>query len=65
MRGGNIFGDHSVVFASDHEVLTFSHRSLDRAVFAKGAVKAAIWLQNKPAGLYTMRDVLGLKEPSA
>lgn len=61
MRGGNVFGDHSVVFASDHEVLTLSHRVLDRAVFAKGAMKAAIWLHHKPAGLYDMSDVLGLK----
>jgi 4-hydroxy-tetrahydrodipicolinate reductase len=62
MRGGNVFGDHSVVFASDHEVITFSHHSIDRAVFAKGAVKAAIWLHGKPSGLYDMQDVLGLKE---
>lgn len=62
MRGGNVFGDHSVVFASDHEMFTISHRILDRAVFAKGAIKAAIWLHDKPAGLYDMSDVLGLRE---
>ena len=62
MRGGNVAGDHSVVFASDHEMLTFSHRILDRAVFAKGAVKAAVWLQDKRPGLYDMSDVLGLSD---
>lgn len=61
MRGGNVFGDHSVVFASDHEVITLSHRILDRAVFARGAIKAALWLKDKPVGRYDMQDVLGLK----
>lgn len=59
-RGGGIVGDHTVLFAAEHEVLELSHRALDRSVFADGALAAALWAAEKPPGLYTMRDVLGL-----
>jgi 4-hydroxy-tetrahydrodipicolinate reductase len=61
MRGGGIIGEHSVVFASDEEVLTLSHSAIDRGLFAKGAAAAARWLAGKPPGAYDMQDVLGLK----
>lgn len=60
MRGGGIIGDHDVNFAGDGEILTLSHRAIDRSLFAKGAVRAAGWAQGKDPGLYSMRDVLGL-----
>lgn len=59
-RAGGIVGEHDVRFASEHEILTLSHEALDRAVFADGALVAALWAANKPPGLYSMRDVLGL-----
>ena len=65
MRGGGIVGDHDVSFAADGEVLTLSHRAIDRGLFAKGAVTAAIWAADKAPGLYTMRDVLGLTVKTA
>jgi 4-hydroxy-tetrahydrodipicolinate reductase len=60
-RGGGIVGEHSVMFAGDQEVLTLSHHAIDRGLFARGAIAAAIWAQGKPPGLYGMRDVLGLQ----
>jgi 4-hydroxy-tetrahydrodipicolinate reductase len=60
LRGGSIVGDHSVVFASEGERLTLSHDAQDRGIFARGAVKAALWLAGQPAGRYRMGDVLGL-----
>lgn len=60
VRGGGIVGDHDVSFISEREIVTLSHRALDRAVFADGALAAAAWVADKPAGLYSMRDVLGL-----
>lgn len=59
VRGGGIVGEHDVRFAAEREVLTLSHQALDRAVFADGALAAALWAANKPPGLYSMRDVLG------
>lgn len=59
-RGGDVVGDHTVTFAGTGERLELSHRASDRGLFAKGALKAAQWLAGKPAGLYSMRDVLGL-----
>ncbi|HEX8232410.1 MAG TPA: 4-hydroxy-tetrahydrodipicolinate reductase [Caulobacteraceae bacterium] len=61
MRAGGIVGEHSVVLASEDEVLTLSHSARDRALFARGAVTAALWLKDKPPGLYGMDDVLGLE----
>ena len=60
IRGGGVIGDHDVHFASDMELLTLSHRALDRSIFAKGAITAALWAHDKPKGLYSMRDVLGV-----
>jgi 4-hydroxy-tetrahydrodipicolinate reductase len=59
-RAGGIVGEHDVRFAAEHEILTLSHEALDRGVFADGALAAALWAANKPPGLYSMRDVLGL-----
>lgn len=59
IRGGTIPGDHDVIFAGMDEVITFSHRAYSKAVFAKGAVKAAAFLKGKVAGMYDMSDVLG------
>jgi len=59
-RAGGIYGEHEVLFGSPREVLRLSHMALDRAVFADGAVHAAIWAAGQPPGLYGMDDVLGL-----
>lgn len=61
LRGGDVVGDHHVIFAGAGERITLSHQSSNRGIYAQGALKAAEWLQGKPAGkLYHMRDVLGL-----
>lgn len=57
-RAGGVFGDHAVSFISENEMLTLSHRALDRRLFATGALKAALWLSNQSPGLYSMDDVL-------
>jgi 4-hydroxy-tetrahydrodipicolinate reductase len=59
-RGGSVIGDHSVRFIGDEEMLEFSHRGLSRAVYAKGALRAAEWVVKQNPGLYSMTDVLGL-----
>jgi 4-hydroxy-tetrahydrodipicolinate reductase len=58
VRGGTIVGDHDVIFAGTDEVITFSHRAYSRAVFGKGALAAAKFLCCKPAGKYSMSDVI-------
>ena len=60
LRGGDVAGDHSVVFAADGERLELGHRASSREVFAQGAVTAAQWLAGRPPGLYGMRDVLAI-----
>lgn len=60
LRGGSVVGEHSVVFATEHERITLTHTAEDRGIFARGAVRAALWVKGKPAGLYSMTDVLGL-----
>ena len=60
LRGGTVTGEHSVIFAGEQERLTLSHTAENRMIFANGAVRAAQWLIGKPAGRYTMEDVLGL-----
>jgi len=60
LRGGDVPGDHTVIFAGDGERLELSHRASGRDIFARGAVRAAIWAIGKEPGLYNMRDVLGL-----
>ena len=62
MRGGDVVGDHTVVFAATGERIELTHRATDRQIFARGAVKAALWGQGKPPGIYSMLDVLGLAE---
>lgn len=61
LRGGGIVGDHSVTFAAEEEIVTLSHSGRDRGLFARGAVAAAKWVAARPAGLYDMQDVLGMK----
>ena len=61
LRGGSVAGDHLGVLAGDGERIELGHRAENRTIFAKGAIKAALWLAGKPAGRYTMNDVLGLK----
>ncbi len=61
LRGGDVVGDHTVMFAADGERVELTHKASSRLTFASGAVRAAVWLQDKPAGLYDMQDVLGLK----
>lgn len=65
LRGGDVVGDHTVLFAADGERVELTHKASSRLTFAAGAVQAALWLQNKPAGLYDMQDVLGLKSIGA
>lgn len=60
IRAGDIVGEHTVMFADDGERLEITHKATSRMTFANGAVRAAIWLNNKPNGLYDMQDVLGL-----
>lgn len=60
IRGGDIIGEHDVMFAADGERITLRHVASDRSVFARGAIKAALWAQGKDAGQYDMIDVLGL-----
>jgi len=60
LRHGGVIGEHSVFFGSDMETITLTHTALDRAVFAKGALTAALWAAGQDKGLYDMRDVLGL-----
>lgn len=59
VRGGTIVGDHDVIFAGEDEVITFKHTAYSKAVFAKGAIEAAKFLAGKPAGYYTMKEVIG------
>ncbi len=58
IRGGGIIGDHQVIFESELDTIVLSHSAKTRDIFAKGSLEAAIWLVNKPAGLYSMQDVL-------
>ncbi len=60
LRGGTVVGDHMVIFAGEGERIELGHRGEDRTLFARGAVKAALWLADKPAGRYAMTEVLGL-----
>ncbi len=60
VRGGDVVGDHTVIFAGNGERLELTHRANSRETFARGALRAAHWIVGKPAGLYHMRDVLGL-----
>ncbi|HYH39674.1 MAG TPA: 4-hydroxy-tetrahydrodipicolinate reductase [Azospirillum sp.] len=60
LRGGDVIGDHTVFFAGDGERIELTHKASGRQIYAKGAVRAALWAADKQPGLYSMRDVLGL-----
>ena len=60
LRGGQVVGEHTVLFASGTEHIALTHRAFDRRAFASGAVRAALWAQGRPPGLYSMMDVLGI-----
>jgi len=60
LRGGDVVGEHRVMFAGPGERIELAHIATDRGIFARGAVKAALWARGKPPGLYSMADVLGL-----
>jgi len=60
IRAGDIIGDHTVLFAGNGERIEITHKATDRMTFARGAVRAAVWLTSQPAGLYDMNHVLGL-----
>ena len=60
IRGGDVVGEHDVVFAGEGERIVLRHLATDRAIFARGAIRAAIWGQDKGPGEYDMQDVLGL-----
>ncbi len=62
MRGGDVVGDHTVIYATDGERVELTHKASSRMTFATGAVRAALWLADKPAGLYSMQDVLGFTD---
>jgi 4-hydroxy-tetrahydrodipicolinate reductase len=62
LRGGTVVGEHSVIFAGPAERIELTHRAEDRMIFARGALHAASWARGKPPGLYSMADVLGLKD---
>ena len=60
LRGGSVVGDHTVIFAGDGERIELTHLAADRGIFARGAVKAALWGKGRAPGLYSMADVLGI-----
>jgi len=62
LRGGDVVGDHTVVFAGEGERVELTHKAASRQVFAAGAVRAALWARGQPSGLYNMRQVLGLED---
>lgn len=62
LRGGTVVGEHNVIFAGPAERIELGHRAEDRMIFARGALKAALWAQGQKPGLYAMADVLGLKD---
>ena len=60
LRGGDVVGEHTVIFASEGERIELTHKASSRAIFARGAVRAALWTEGRAPGRYSMRDVLGL-----
>ena len=61
LRGGQVVGEHTLIFASGTEHIALTHQAFDRRAYATGAVQAALWVEGKPPGLYSMMDVLGMK----
>eukprot|EP01037_Dinobryon_pediforme_P008151 gene8151-8235_t len=62
LRGGTVIGDHNVIFAGNGERIELAHKAEDRSIFARGALKAALWARGRKPGLYSMMDVLGLSD---
>ena len=62
IRGGDVIGDHTVIFAGLGERIELTHKTSDRAILARGALRAARWVMSQPAGVYDMQDVLGLRD---
>jgi len=62
VRGGDVVGDHTVIYAAEGERVELTHKASSRNTFARGALRAAIWAVDQPPGLYDMQDVLGLKD---
>jgi 4-hydroxy-tetrahydrodipicolinate reductase len=62
LRGGTVVGDHHVIFAGAAERIELAHKAEDRMIFARGALKAALWARKQKPGLYSMADVLGLSD---
>jgi 4-hydroxy-tetrahydrodipicolinate reductase len=62
LRGGSVVGEHTVIFAGPSERVELVHRAEDRMIFARGAMRAALWARGRPAGLYSMADVLGVRD---
>lgn len=60
LRGGDVVGDHTVIFAGEGERIELTHKASDRRIFARGAIRAALWAKGKKPALYSMKDVLGL-----
>ena len=60
LRGGQVIGEHTLIFAAAHEQIALTHRAFDRRAYAAGAVRAALWVAARPPRLYTMADVLGM-----
>lgn len=60
LRGGSVVGEHSVILAGEGEIIELSHKATDRSIFARGAVRAALWARHQKPGYYSMLDVLGL-----
>ena len=61
VRGGDVVGDHTVIFAAPGERVELAHKAASRETFARGALRASVWAQGRGPGLYDMQDVLGLK----
>jgi 4-hydroxy-tetrahydrodipicolinate reductase len=62
LRGGSVVGDHTVIFAGPAERIEVAHKADDRMIFARGAMRAALWARGRKPGLYSMADVLGLSD---
>ncbi|MFV0414822.1 MAG: 4-hydroxy-tetrahydrodipicolinate reductase [Chthoniobacterales bacterium] len=62
LRGGDVIGDHTVIYSTNGERVELTHKASSRSTFARGALRAALWAVDQPPGLYDMQDVLGLKD---
>ena len=62
LRGGDVVGDHSVIFAGEGEQVVLTHKAGSRRVFGAGAVRALLWTRGQPAGMYSMKNVLGFSD---